>query len=134
MSQALIFLSQVLRCQCDEWNQHLFERYTSVLEGVAVVGGVVVVVVGVGEEIVAIGKNVGRGEVWSREPELFRVLDFIHLLLVVAEILPHLVAEVGVGVFVAHHLYCVVYMDCAVVGGKHHSCTAVSHFLEKFVD
>ena len=70
VSQALIFLSQVLRCQCDEWNQHLFERYTSVLEGVAVVGGVVVVVVGVGEEIATSSEDIAGREIDRRKPEV----------------------------------------------------------------
>ena len=100
------------------------------LESVFVVLHIMVVVVGIGKEVVVHCEDVAGGDIWRGEPEAFGAFYFIHLSVVVAEVFAELVAEVGVGVFVAHHLYCVVYMDCAVVGGKHHSCTAVSHFLK----
>ena len=44
---------------CNEGDYHFLHRYSAVLEGVAVVGGVVVVVVRVGEEVVAVAEDVG---------------------------------------------------------------------------
>ncbi len=56
-------LSVSLALEGDEGNEHFFHGDASVLEGVAVVTDVVVVVVGIGEEGVVLGKDVGGGDV-----------------------------------------------------------------------
>ena len=56
------------------------------LEGVAVVGYIIVVVVGIGEEAVAGGEDVGGGEVGCRQLCLARVGDGEYLLGVVVEV------------------------------------------------
>ena len=81
------------------------------LEGVGVELHVVVVVVGVGEEVAGGGENVGGRHVWSRESEVFGAGDFKHLFRVVGEISTEFVAEIGVGVFFAHDFDGVVDAD-----------------------
>ena len=46
--------------QHHERHNHFLHRDTAVLESVAVVGHVIVVVVGIGEEFVALCKDIGR--------------------------------------------------------------------------
>ena len=87
------------------------------LEGVAVVGDVVVVVVGVGEEVVAPGEDVGCADVGLGKEHAAWLLDFIDLLGIVGKALAQLVAEIGVDGAVAHDLYGIADADAAVVGG-----------------
>jgi len=89
-----------------------------VLEGVAVVGDVVVVVVGVGEEAVATGEDIARGEVGGGEECALGIGDLEDLLGVVVQVLAELVAQVGVGVLVALDAHGVLAPDATVVGGE----------------
>ena len=86
------------------------------LEGVLIVLHVVVVVVRVGEEVVAGGEHVARGEVRCRELRLLRLLDDKEVLAVIGQVLAELVAQVGVRVTVAYNLHRMVGTYAAVVG------------------
>lgn len=89
----------------DKWCEHFFHRNAAMLERVFIVGNVVVVVVGVGEEAVARSKDVGCAHVWRGQEGFVRFLYGEKLLRVVTKILAELVAQVGVGVSVAYYPY-----------------------------
>ena len=97
------------------------------LERILVVLHIIVEVVWIRKEIAVCGEDVFCGNVGSRQPEAFRLLDFINLPLVVAEVFAEFVTQVGVCRLVADHLYRVVDADCAVVGGQHHAGTALGY-------
>jgi len=101
------------------------------LERVLVVGDVVVVVVGIGKERVTGGKDIAGGEVWRWQEGLGRILDDKELLGVVAQVLAKLVAQVGVGVAVAHYLYRTGASDAAVVGGDDDLIVGLRHAAEE---
>ena len=86
------------------------------LEGVFVVLHIMVVVVGIGKEVVVHCEDVAGGDIWRGEPEAFGAFYFIHLSVVVAEVFAELVAQVGVGVFVAYDFDGIVNTYGAVVG------------------
>ena len=81
------------------------------LECVGVELHVVVVVVGVGEEVAGGGEDIGGRHVWCRESEVFGSGDLKHLFGVVGEVSTKFVAEIGVGVFFAHDFDGVVDAD-----------------------
>ena len=87
------------------------------LEGITIVGDVIVVVVGIGEEVVTRGKDVAGGEVGCRQMGLGGVFDDEEVLGVVCQVLTELIAQVGVRVTVADNLHGVGSTDAAVVGG-----------------
>ena len=74
------------------------------LERVLIILHVVVVVVRIGEEAVARGEDVGRGEVGLGELEGCGLLDFVDFAGIVGEVAAELVAQVGVDVSVAYDL------------------------------
>ena len=74
------------------------------LEGVAIVADVVVVVVGIGEEVIACSKYIGSRYVGGRQHGFARLLDDEEVFRVVGQILAQLIAQVGVGVAVANNL------------------------------
>ncbi len=80
------------RGEGDQGNQHFFEGDAAVLEGVGVILHVVVVVVGVGEEVVVACEYIGGGYVGCREAKRRRILDFIDLPLAVGQVFPHFIA------------------------------------------
>ena len=102
------------------------------LEGVAVVLDVVVVVVGVGKEVLVLGEDVGRADVGGWQACLAGVADFVDLLGIVGKVLAQFVAQVGVGVLVAHHFHGVVGTHGTVVGGQDyaaiHGCQRAEEF------
>ena len=107
--------------QCDEGDEHLFHRDAAVLERVLVIRHVVIVVVGVGEEAVAGRKHIAGAQIGHRQLGLLGVANDKHVLGVVTEVLAQLVAQIGVGVAVAHYLDGVGAAYGAVVGGHHHA-------------
>ena len=90
------------------------------LEGIAVVLGIVVEVVGVAEEVVARAKHVTAAHVRTRKPHFLGLLYHHHILALAVECLSDLVSEVGVGVLIGNDLHGVLHADGAVVGGEHH--------------
>lgn len=62
------------------------------LEGVLVVGYVVVVVVGVSEEIVVPCEDVGRADVEDRQTDFLRLFDGHHLFRIVIQVLADFVS------------------------------------------
>lgn len=70
----------VFAAQGDEWYQHLFHRDATVLEGITVVGYVVVIVVWIGNEVLVHGKDVCRREVGRGQAYATGILDFKDLL------------------------------------------------------
>ena len=96
------------------------------LEGVFVILNVVIVVVGVGKEVVTCSKDVCSAQVRPGQSYLMRLLNLENFLGIVAEILAQLVSQVGVGVLVAHYLYGVVASDATVVRCQDNSVVAGS--------
>ena len=104
------------------------------LEGVLVVGHVVVVIVGIGKETVACGKDIAGADIGRRQMGLTWVLDDEEVLVVVGEILAELVAEVGVGVAVADNLHWFAGAHRTMVGGYYHAIVAAGKQFEEFGD
>lgn len=100
----------------DERHEHFLWRYATMLEGAIIILHIIIIVVGIGEEIASGRENVGRRHVGSRKPEPCRILHLIDLLGIIGEILANLVAEISVGVLIAHDLHRIVDTDSAVVG------------------
>ena len=75
----------------NEWNHHLFHRDSAVLERIFVISHVVVVVVGIGEEIAVGGENIGGADVGRRQSEPFGRFYLIHLLRIVRQRFAYLV-------------------------------------------
>ena len=63
----------------DQGNEHFFEGDASVLEGAVVILDEVVVVVGIGEEVAACGKDVGRRDIGTGQSEARGLFDFVDL-------------------------------------------------------
>ena len=87
------------------------------LERIFVVGHVVIVVVGIGKEVVARGKHIGGTQIWGRQMCLRGILDGKHLFWIVGQILAQFVAQIGVGVPVTDDFNRGGSTDAAVVGG-----------------
>lgn len=112
------FLEVLFGAEGDQRNKHFFEGDAAVLEGAVVILDEVVIVVGIGEEVAACGKDVGRRDVWTGQTEARRLLDFVDLAGIVGEIFADFIARVGGRVAVAYDFDRVVDADCAVVGCK----------------
>ena len=91
----------LFRTEGNYGHEHFFHGDASVLEGVGVVLRIVVIVVGICEEIVVAGEDVSRRDVGRRQAKGERFLYLIHLLRIVVEGFTHLVTQVGVDIFVA---------------------------------
>ncbi|MEY4316077.1 MAG: hypothetical protein RI977_1454 [Bacteroidota bacterium] len=85
------------------------------LEGVFIVVDVVVVVVGVSEEIVFRSKYKARSQVLQGQEYIMGFLHLKHFFGIVGYVFALLVAKVGVHVFIAHNLDGVFYANTAVV-------------------
>ena len=114
--------------------EHFFHGNATVLEGVLVVVDVVVIIVGIGEEIVVLSKDVGCADIRRRQGGSLGCFQLKDLLGVVAEILAQFVTQIGVCVLVTNHLDGVVHTDRAVVGGDDDVGIGLGKFLEKFAD
>ena len=90
------------------------------LEGITVVGDIIIIVVGIGEERVACGKHITRGEVRSRQQSLAWFFDGEQALVVITQILAEFIAQVGIRVSVANDLDGLCTADAAVVGCHNH--------------
>ena len=80
--------------------EHFLHRDAAMLECVAIVRHIIIVIIGIGKEIVARSKDVGRTQVGSREQDFTWVFDFKDFFGVVFQILPQFVAQVRVRVLV----------------------------------
>ena len=72
------------------------------LEGIAVVGGVVVVVVWVGEEIATRREDIACREIDRRESKVWRTVDLEYCFRLPVQVLTELVAQVGIDIPVAN--------------------------------
>ena len=102
------------------------------LECVFVIIHVVIVVVGVGKEIVFTSKNKARSEVLQRQEYIIRFFYFIHFLWVVSDVFPLLVPEVRIHVFIAHNFDGVFHADTAVVCSNNHFARFIGEPLQCF--
>ena len=101
------------------------------LEGVFVVGHIIIIVVGIGEEAVARRKYVGRADVGLGQEGRLRIADGEEFLAVVAQTLSQFVAQVGVGVAVADNLHRFLHAYRTVVGGDDDLVVAFGKNLEQ---
>ena len=97
------------------------------LECACVILHVIVIIVGIGEEILIAGVDECARQVGCRKTELLGIVHLIYLLWIIIQIFTYLITQVGVGVAVAHHLYRIVHTDSAVVGGDNHLESQLSH-------
>ena len=105
------------------------------LERVAIVRYVVIIVVGIGKERVARGKHVAGREIGLWQHGLAGVLNHKQaLILVVPQVLTQLVAQVGVGVAVAHNFNGLGATYTAVVGSYNHLAIHLSQLAEEIAD
>ena len=104
------------------------------LEGVAVVGDIIIVVVGIGEEVVARSKDVARRQVGRGQEGLGGVLDDKEVLGVIGQILAQLVAQIGIGVAVADNLDGIGSPNATVVGGDDDAVVSLCQQAEQIGD
>ena len=101
------------------------------LEGILVVGYVIVVIVRIGEEGITVGEYIRSAQIWRRQLCLVRLLDGKHLLGIVSQVLAQFIAQVGIRVAVADNLDRLRGTDTAVVGGDNHLEVALRQSLEQ---
>lgn len=104
--------------ECDDWDEHFFHGDASVLEGAVVILNVIVVVVGICEEVTFPGENICGGDVGGGQSVAVRTFYLVYLFGIVVQVFANLVTEIGVGVLVTDDLDGVFDTDCAVVGGE----------------
>lgn len=105
--------------ECDERNDHLFERYAAMLEGIAVVLCVVIELVRVGEEVRTGTEGIGAADVGARQAYTLRLVDREDILGRAVECFSYFIADVGVGILVRDDLYGILDARGTMVGGKH---------------
>ena len=115
----LFYLLSVFSFQCDQWDDHLFHRDAAVLERVAIVGNIVVVVVGIGQEGVARGKHISGAYIWRGQKDTLGVFDGKHVATFTSEVASQLLAQIGVGIAIANDFHRCIGANAAVVGGQH---------------
>ena len=101
------------------------------LEGASIVGDVVVVIVGVSEEVGVGGEDVARAQVRRGQSSPGGVVDLEDVLGVAGHVSAGLVAEVGVGVAIAGDLDRVVDLDGAMIGGEDHTAALIGQSVEQ---
>ena len=111
-------------------DKHFLHRYTAMLESVLVVGYIIVVIVGVGEERVACGEDIARGDVGDGQLCVARRLYGEDILRLAVEVLPELVSEIRVRVAVADNLDGAVGAYGAVVGRYDYAAPPLGETLE----
>lgn len=87
-----------------QWDEHLFHANTSMLEGVLEIIHVVVVIIWISEECVILSKNVSSAYIGRRQIGIFGPFYFKHLFWIITQVLAKLIAQIGVGILVAHNL------------------------------
>ena len=95
------------------------------LESVFIIRHIIVIVVGVCEEIFARSKHITGAEVWRGKLSLARLFYDVDVARRVVEVLAELVAQVRVRVAVAHNLHRLRAAYAAVVGGYDHATIVV---------
>ena len=86
------------------------------LEGIAVELGVVIEVVGVGEEVLPGAEDVAGRDVGRRQPHLLRTGYLKGVLALRGQRFADFVAEVGIGIAVADNLHRILHAGRAMVG------------------
>ena len=104
------------------------------LEGVAIVGDVIVVIIRVGEEGVARSEDITRGEVGRGEHGLLWLFDDEEILVVVGQILSEFIAQIGVRITIANNLDGLCTADTAMVGGDNHLVIGLRQLSEELGD
>ena len=102
------------------------------LEGVAIVGDVIIIVVRIGEERVAGGEDIARREVGCRQLGFLWILDHEKALVIVGQILTELVSQVGIRISVADDLDGLCTADTAMVGSYDDGAVGGGDELEEF--
>src|SRR5690606_21569012 len=92
--------------------------HSTVLKSVFIEIYVIIVVVGVGKELILDGKNVGGGYVDLGEEKTFRAGNLHEFTAFVSEVFPLLVTQVGVHIAVANDLEGALDPDRAMVSGQ----------------
>ena len=77
-------------------------------------------------------EDIGRRDIRRGQTECEWFLYLIHLLGIVVECFAHLVAKVGVDIFIAYYLYRAIHAYGAVVGGNHHFIAFFGNSSEEF--
>ena len=119
------------RRQRDAGHEHLLHRDAPVLERVTVIVDVVVVVVGIGEEVLLVAKDVAVCQMVDGKTYIFRFARSISFLSIEREALTKLVAQIGRGVAIANDLDRFAHADGAVVGGQDDLGAHLSDLLEE---
>ena len=90
-----------------------------------------VVIVRISEEITPIRKNIGRAHIWRWQAIHLRTAYFVHLFLVIIQVLANLIPQVCVGVLVAHNFNRVIHANGAMVSCKHYLVALFGYFPEQ---
>lgn len=122
----------VFRSERNERDEHLFERYSAMLESAGVILGVIIEIIGITEEILPCAEDVGRGDIRRRKAKGLRVGHCINILRLADECLAHLVSEVGIGVFVGRNGDGAAYADGSMIGSEYHLVAQGGKATEEF--
>ena len=87
-----LYENQLFRIQSHKRNQHLFHRNAAVLEGVLVIIGIVVKIVGIGEKVGVSGKNEGVRQMRFRQVNVFGIANFINFFGIIVQMLTDFIA------------------------------------------
>ena len=90
------------------------------LEGVAIELCIVVEVVWVCKEIATRAEYIATAHIRTWQSYLLWTGDFKAVFGLAIQCFAHLIAQVGIGVFVANNLHCIIYARGSVVGSQHY--------------
>lgn len=101
-------------------NDHFLQAYTAVLEGIAVIIGKVIIVIGITQVQVAFGKDERRIYIRNRQPGFSRVTECQYVLCVIVQVAAMLVAQVSRGLLISDHFHRRIYPHTSMVSSHHH--------------
>ena len=89
------------------------------LERIAIVLGVVIELVRIGEEVIARAERITAAYVRTGQPHPLRLIQRQHVLRTAVQRLADLIADIGVRVLIGDDLYGILHARRAMVGRQH---------------
>ena len=124
------FLLSLLAFHLYNWNQHFFQGYAAVLEGVAEIISEVVVVVGITEVAIVFCEDETRIEIWFRQPDIMRFSKCEHSFAIIIKIASVLISNVRCRLLIANNLASRLYLHTTMICGDNEFDIFIRHFFQ----
>lgn len=108
-------IKKLFRFQRHQWYNHFFQRDSPMLKSICIKRYIVLIVVGIGKEIVASIKNIACADVRCRQPNVFGFQNIVHFLSVVLKIASQFVSQVCIQLFITHYFQRFLYSDGSMI-------------------